>query len=62
VVLGRQLWNLFAGQLDVVPEPSVPALGLLVVVLAGIVMANLVAAVPARAARRVRPSAALRAS
>ena len=55
IVLGRELWLLFAHQLHVVPEPTVPV-GLLLVVPAALAIANLVAALPARAARSVRAS------
>ncbi|GAC1306118.1 MAG: hypothetical protein NVSMB16_01880 [Acidimicrobiales bacterium] len=60
VALGRGLWSLFAGQLDVLPRPSVPVLVLLVLMAAAIFIANLIAALPARIARRVRPSLVLR--
>lgn len=60
VVLGRQLWNVFARQLDVVPQPSVPLLALLGLTAAGVVVANAVAAIPARSARRIPASALLR--
>jgi hypothetical protein len=55
IVLGRELWLLFADQLHVVPRPTVPV-GLLWVVPAALAIANLVAALPARAARSVRAS------
>ncbi len=61
IVAGRLAWHAFAGSLGVVPvvEVSVSALiaGLLVLVLAG----NVLAAVPAAVAARTRPAAALRA-
>jgi hypothetical protein len=60
VVLGRQLWTLFARQLDVVPQPSVPLLALLGLTVAGVVVANAVASIPARSARRVPASLLLR--
>lgn len=60
IALGRESWSLFAKQLDVVPKPSVPVVTLLGLVLAALVMANLVAAVPAGIARRVRPGIVLR--
>lgn len=59
VALGRSLWTAFASQLDVVSRPAVP-LGLLALVgAAAIVVANVVAAVPARWVQRVKPATAL---
>lgn len=59
ILLGRSLWDVFAHQLDVVAEPAVPVIVITLVVLAALVAANLLAALPARAARAVAPSAAL---
>jgi len=56
IALGRQLWIGFARQLDVVPAARVPALTLVGVAVITIVVANLAAIAPARAARRVLPS------
>jgi len=50
---GRELWYLFARRLDVVPAPTVPVLALIGLALASIALANGIAAMPARAARRV---------
>jgi ABC-type antimicrobial peptide transport system permease subunit len=59
VALGRWLWILFAERLPVVARPSVPLLVLAGVGCALVVLANLVAAVPAgRAARPWPPSCA----
>lgn len=60
VVAGRKLWDLFAGQLDVVPRAIVPLLLLLGLVAFACAVANAVAAFPARLARRIRPSLLLR--
>lgn len=60
VVLGRVLWNEFAGQLDVLAEPAVPFGVVGIVVLAALVAANIVSAFPARYARRVPAAVALR--
>ena len=61
IALGRFLWDLFARQISVIPEPTVPA-GTVVLVIAGaLVTANLVAALPGRAAARTPAGAALRA-
>lgn len=60
VAVGRALWSLFARQLDVVARPSVPVLALLGIAVAAVAIANTVAALPARSARRVDPSLLLR--
>jgi hypothetical protein len=61
IALGRYLWDLFAGQIGVVPEPSVPVRTVVLVVLGALVAANLVAALPGRAAARTPAAALLRA-
>ena len=61
IALGRYLWDLFAGQIGVVPEPSVPGRTVVLVVLGALVAANLVAALPGRAAARTPAAALLRA-
>ncbi|MDQ6948534.1 MAG: FtsX-like permease family protein [Actinomycetota bacterium] len=53
VVIGRSLWDVFAGQLDVLAAPRVPALVLVGLSFATVLVANLIAALPARRARRV---------
>ena len=60
VVLGRWLWVLFARQLAVVPEPSVPIVVLLAVAAGVLVLSNLVATVPAALASRTRTADVLR--
>lgn len=60
VIIGRGLWGLFAGELDVVPRSTVPLLILLGLLVSACAVANVVAAVPARLARRIRPSLLLR--
>jgi ABC-type lipoprotein release transport system permease subunit len=47
IALGRYLWDLFARQISVVPEPTVPAMTAVVVTLGALATANLVAALPA---------------
>ncbi len=60
VVAGRYAWRTYAEGLGVVPEPVTPW-GLLAVLLAGLVVAHLVASVlPGRAAARMRPVESLR--
>jgi hypothetical protein len=52
VILGRRLWNLFAHTIYAVPRPTVPALGLVLVAVATVVLANVVAMLPGRSAAR----------
>jgi hypothetical protein len=61
IALGRYLWDLFARQISVIPEPSVPVLIVLLVISGALVAANLVAAIPGRSAARVPAAALLRA-
>jgi len=60
VVLGRWGWRMFADELDVVPAPVTSIPLVLVVVVGAIVLANFVAALPARAAARTQPAGVLR--
>jgi ABC-type lipoprotein release transport system permease subunit len=57
VLIGRELWTLFARNINVVPEPSVPALAMTLLALGALVFANVVALLPGRSAART--SAAL---
>jgi hypothetical protein len=60
IAAGRQLWTLFARSIDAVPQPTVPSSVFLVA--AGVlVLANLVAAIPAHLAARTPAALALRA-
>jgi hypothetical protein len=61
LALGRFGWNLFADGLGVASEPVTPVGLSVVVVPAAILLANLVAALPARRAARTRPATVLRA-
>lgn len=47
IALGRHLWILFARQISVVPEPTVPVLTVIIVSAGALALANVVAAVPA---------------
>jgi hypothetical protein len=59
--IGRFAWNLFAEDLGVVPQAVTP-IGLSVLVVpATIVLANMIAALPAQTAARTRPALVLRA-
>ena len=60
IALGRWLWILFAERLPVLARPSVPILALAGVALVLVLLANLVAAVPARRAGRTPVAAILR--
>jgi len=60
VAAGRSLWILFAGRLGVRPEPTLPVLVLVAIVPAAVVLANVIALTPARAAARTRPALVLR--
>jgi hypothetical protein len=46
IVLGRWLWTLFARSIDAVPEPSVPALSTLLVVVVTMMLVNIIAVRP----------------
>ncbi len=59
IAAGRQLWVLFASDIDVVPQPSVPW-SVALVALAALILANLVAAVPGRAAAATPAAIVLR--
>jgi hypothetical protein len=60
VVAGEWLWTLFARRIYAVPEPTVPWLSLLVVVLSTLVLVNVVAALPGRKASRTSTARVLR--
>ena len=60
VVAGRAGWRLFADALGVVPVPVVPLLAVLLAVPVLLVLGNVVAAFPARAAARTQPALVLR--
>ncbi|HEY6760849.1 MAG TPA: ABC transporter permease [Baekduia sp.] len=62
LALGRLGWNLFADGLGIVSEPALPVWSAaLAVPAAAILLANVVAALPARRAAATRPAAVLRA-
>lgn len=60
-IIGRWLWDLFARQIYAVPEPTVPVLSLVLIAAGTLVLANLVAAIPARVASRTPTALMLRA-
>lgn len=61
VALGRALWDLFAHGINAVPKPSTPVLTMLLIAIGPLVLANLVATVPARIAARTPTTVLLRA-
>jgi hypothetical protein len=60
IAAGRWVWRFLADGMGVLPVPVVNALAILVGVPATIVLANLIAAVPAGAAAKTRPAIVLR--
>lgn len=61
IALGRKLWQLFAREIHAVPAPTVPAASVALIAVGALVLANIVAALPARTAARTRPALMLRA-
>ena len=61
IALGRALWDLFAGQISVVPQPTVPGLTVVLIVAGALVTANVVALLPGWVAGRTPAAALLRA-
>jgi FtsX-like permease family len=61
IALGRFLWDLFAREISVVPEPTVPGLAVVLITVGALVLANVVAAVPGRMAGRTPTALLLRA-
>ena len=57
---GRWAWYLFAEQIEVVPEPVTPIPLVLLVIPAAVLLANVVAALPAWSAAQTRAAAVLR--
>jgi hypothetical protein len=61
IVVGRWLWDLFAEQINAVPYPTVSVASVVLVALGTVLLANLVAALPARSAARTATAIMLRA-
>jgi hypothetical protein len=61
ILIGRQLWTLFARSINAVPDPTVPTVSVILVVLGSLIFANLVALIPGRIAARTSTALALRA-
>jgi hypothetical protein len=60
ILAGRWSWALFAGSVGVAPSTEVPILLVLAEAGAAVLLAIITAAIPGRAAARVRPAAVLR--
>ena len=60
IALGRFLWDLFARQISVVPDPTVPGLPVILIVVGALALANLVALVPGRVAAHTPAALLLR--
>jgi len=59
IIAGRQLWIVFARSINAVPQPTVPT-SLLLVAVGAVILANLMAAIPARIASRTPAAFVLR--
>ena len=57
---GRWAWHVFAAQLGVLPQPVIPLAAIFIAIPSALALANLVAALPARAAARTPPARVLR--
>lgn len=60
VAIGRWSWTALAGPMGVMVAPVVPMAALALIVPATLLVVNLIAALPAHAAARIRPAAVLR--
>jgi hypothetical protein len=61
ILTGRQLWTLFARNINAVPDSTVPTVSVILVVLGSFIFANLVATIPGRLAARTSTALTLRA-
>lgn len=61
IIIGHLVWDLFAHEIDAVPQPTVPVLSIVLIVLGALVLANIVAAIPGRLAGRTPTAPLLRA-
>jgi ABC-type lipoprotein release transport system permease subunit len=60
VIVGRWVWSFFAEELGILSQPQVPLLTVVLCVLGAILLANVIAIIPARAAARAAPAVVLR--
>ena len=61
ILVGRTLWDLFANSIHAIPHVVVPTATLLIIAGVALVLANLIAALPARLAAQTSPAILLRA-
>jgi ABC-type antimicrobial peptide transport system permease subunit len=61
IIIGRELWTLFAQSIYAVPDPTVPVLSVLVVGVGTILFANIFATLPGRSAAKTPAALVLRA-
>jgi hypothetical protein len=61
VAAGRELWTLFARNINAVPDPTVPVLSVVLVGLGALMFTNLVAVLPGRSAAHTSTALVLRA-
>lgn len=61
ILLGRELWTLFARNINAVPDPTVPVLSVVLVGVGTLIFTNLVAVLPGRSAARTSTALVLRA-
>ena len=60
IVVGRDLWGVFAHQLNVVSRPDLPVVWIVVLIAAVLLVANVAAVLYGRGVRRLNPGEALR--
>jgi predicted lysophospholipase L1 biosynthesis ABC-type transport system permease subunit len=60
IAAGRWVWSAFATSLGILPSPAVPAAAVALAIPLTVILANLIAFLPGRAAARVKPAIVLR--
>jgi MacB-like periplasmic core domain/FtsX-like permease family len=61
IIVGQSVWDLFAREINAVPQPTVPVLSIVLIVVGALVLANVVAAIPGWVAGRTPTAPLLRA-
>jgi hypothetical protein len=61
ILVGRELWTLFARNINAVPDPTVPVVSVILVGVGTLLFTNLVAVLPGRSAARTSTALVLRA-
>jgi ABC-type lipoprotein release transport system permease subunit len=61
IIGGRELWTLFARNINAVPDPTVPVIAVVLVGIGTLLFTNLVAVLPGRSAARTSTALVLRA-